>query len=589
MGSIYVLVGLASAGMLLKKRFFTEAKAPWFLFLGLGFGAYYFYYLLASLVLPAPWVVYLAYIIFAISIAISISDLRTFKARIERRQLMALGLVLLIFLPYVALVLSPPLGYDGINYYLPSVNWVFHKGLAFNPYLTRYTIMPQGAEYFFALGYPFGEYQGVRFLDLGIALIFILTVYEITKAFIALPWALHVTIGIVLFPKTFSWLVGQAKPDILGLMFFLQLLYFLIRKNYPIAFVFLGLTLILKMTYWGFSPALFLLFIIGDAKRFFILANLKASIIPLLFLAPFLLKNQVQVGNPVPNLTHQSSRFTKEHYVFSVVQKNLEVQETKGYNRYNEIPNLTAKIKKGDFKAIHPIKGIVYLSLAAGWLFFVIKHKQMSQSLYPKLLLAATVLSLLWIQKMGVLWVYDIRFWWSIALLILYLFGLAAQILLQSNKYLTSSKVKYILIGLPLIILTAYTYVSKGKHLRGALEAISLSDYDWYKKRQQDEFCFSLKVKEMVQSESYVPLEIRHNFSSPFRFLPANQWEGFTTDSLAVATMAKLPQNPLPTNYHGYVIGFTQFDFFFGHLKASQCDTLFTEGKFAMLKVDLRD
>ena len=72
--------------------------------------------------------------------------------KLFKKDYLVLFVLFVVFLPFLSRLMSPPTSADGLSFYLPSVEWVYNYGLAFNPYLTGYTTMPMGAEYFYSIG-----------------------------------------------------------------------------------------------------------------------------------------------------------------------------------------------------------------------------------------------------------------------------------------------------------------------------------------------------------------------------------------------------------------------------------------------------
>lgn len=231
LSAVFAFYGLTALTVVLKKELFKDLKAPTSMLFALGFSAYYFTFILLSLIVPPKWPVYLAVLGFTMLI---VFKFKTLKA-LTFGHVKNFGVYYLIFgllmLPHIIRVFGPPVNKDGLHYYLPSIVWIFNAGLDFNPYLTRYTTMPQGVEYLYTLPYFLGNFKAVRFFDLLLSFYLLSALYHLALLFVKKPVALLLVLVVVFFPKTWVWLAGQGKVDILGLLLFTAALYFFIQSS----------------------------------------------------------------------------------------------------------------------------------------------------------------------------------------------------------------------------------------------------------------------------------------------------------------------------------------------------------------------
>ncbi|MDO9551126.1 hypothetical protein [Rhodonellum sp.] len=281
-----------------------------------GFGLFHLFFLGISMFLPTGFIWYTCVALFLLAIFFQLKDIK--KSDSNFSWLFPL-LISVIFLPYLFRLFSPPIFTDGLFYYLPSIAWVFTNGLAFNPYLTQYTTMPQGVEYLFTIPFGFAGYAGVRSLDALGTVALIHLIYQSGKDLFGKRKSEIFVLSALLIKGTFFLVFATGKIDtwntyvvMTGILFFCQSH----RKDHLIgAFVIFSIALGLKYTNYLllFLPLIYLwiqiLRTLGGKPAFI------TSIIPLMFIAPVLIRNHWLVNNPFAPLIQLDgqSRYVASH------------------------------------------------------------------------------------------------------------------------------------------------------------------------------------------------------------------------------------------------------------------------------------
>lgn len=223
-------------------------------------------------------------------------------------------LTILVLLPYVFRLSSPPMNVDGLNFYLPQVEWVYHRGLEFNPHLTAYTTMPMAAEYLFAQVYGLGGLPAVVFTDAAFCILLIRLAYATARTLLTPNWTAAFLLAMLLLPHCLTYLFGSGKVDMVNVYLVFTALSLLFQPADPrritvVAVLFLvscavkypvWLQLLLPVT----ACALYLI-----QRREWRLVSL-VCLTAVLFIGPVLLKNEVQVGNPLAPLVHSPRQHT---------------------------------------------------------------------------------------------------------------------------------------------------------------------------------------------------------------------------------------------------------------------------------------
>jgi hypothetical protein len=112
----------------------------------IGFGINHLVFLAVSLLMDGPGAVLFMNVLHAAVLGVFLLS-RLGKPIVPVRiEPMGAILMLVVIFPYVFRLFSPPMNVDGLLFYLPNMEWVYHRGLSFNPHLTAYTTMPMAAE-----------------------------------------------------------------------------------------------------------------------------------------------------------------------------------------------------------------------------------------------------------------------------------------------------------------------------------------------------------------------------------------------------------------------------------------------------------
>lgn len=312
LSAVLVIVSLREAG----RCFFRSVQYKG-AFIGLelsfGFVCFHFLFMLLSVLVSPGHAQYGMFIVHAGMNMLAISRLRLVKQKntISQRAL----LFALLLCPLFIRTISPCVNADSLNVYLPNIEWVVHQGLAFNPYLTGYTTMPMGAEYLFSQVYAWGGQDAVRILDAFLGVIVLMTIFNwVSKQWPGnVKWLLLALI--LLMPGGFRFLFGNGKVDMLSTLVVLTGVMSLPVKNQgdvssAVRALFLfSLACALKYTNWILLclPMLALIIrIFGNTSSRW---RWAAPMIPLAFVMPVLIRNQILTGNPLAPLLDSPDQF----------------------------------------------------------------------------------------------------------------------------------------------------------------------------------------------------------------------------------------------------------------------------------------
>ncbi len=245
-----------------------------------------------------------------------ISKTKTIKVNTEN-ILIAILLFLILILASEEIInsLIPSKVGDSIEGYLATAKWIYYKGLDFNPYNTRYSIMPFFCEINYSVSFALGNEIMAKLLDAYFGFLLLVLFFSESKRLLGKTYGLKMAcLGLLFFifynpgNAGFMWIFGVGKVDILGVLFLTLSLVLFFRYKLgndrftTIIFLFLGFACGIKYTNWIFT-AIFVLFI---AFEYWKTKRLKPFFINVVFfclvLSPVLLKNYIQVGNPIaPN------------------------------------------------------------------------------------------------------------------------------------------------------------------------------------------------------------------------------------------------------------------------------------------------
>jgi hypothetical protein len=245
-----------------------------------------------------------------------INKIRNIKCNVETILIIILlFLILILVSEEIINSFIPSKVGDSIEGYLATAKWIYFKGLNFNPYNTRYSIMPFFCEINYSISFSLGNEIMAKILDAYFGFVLLVLFFSESKRILGINNGQKIIfIGILFFVfynpgnAGFMWIFGVGKVDILGVLFLtLSLVLFfrykLGKDNFTtIIFLFLGFACGIKYTNWIFT-SIFILFL---ACEYWQAKRLKPFIINLLcfclVLSPVFIKNYIQVCNPIaPN------------------------------------------------------------------------------------------------------------------------------------------------------------------------------------------------------------------------------------------------------------------------------------------------
>jgi hypothetical protein len=493
----FVFIGLFGLGNLLVSQ--TKLNLPeGHGKVAVGFGLFYFLFMVFSL-LFSPYFVWIACLVtFLIAI---VSQRRFILANLSRVQLKDtfLGLLIFLFLPYIFRFFGPPILTDGLKFYLPNVAWIFYKGLEFNPYLTNYTTMPLGVEYLFTVVFGFTGYSGIQALDaIGtIALIHLL--YSTGKQFFSIQMARVFVLSTLLIKGTFFLVFASGKIDtwntyiiITGIFSFLKGVR---NRKETGAFLIFSIALGIKYTNWLLLlfPLGFLFFKIYQREKFRKVVFLLS--VPLFFIGSVMLKNHIQVNNPLAPLyvSGTESRFIKTHGEIPKLQstENLEVERGIFPPFLIQLPNV-----------LFPI-GLFSFVLMIFWIAWLQKDKISKELVQGIILILLMILP--WFMVLGVS-NQPLRFIWAPMILGLVLFFKTLIELLHDKS---KSLILFQKIAFGVLSLAALTiYLKNSFYIFDFFKLPNKSLPEWYSLVGQNHHAISYRFKELRLHHQNVHFEI---------------------------------------------------------------------------------
>lgn len=455
----------------------------------LGLGLYYVLFVIFSLLLSPLYVWCLLLVILLFSISFIGKSIFHYMSKMNLK-IPFLGLLLVLFVPYLFKFFSPPVSDDGLSFYLPSVAWIYAHGLEFNPYLTNYTTMPLGVEYLFSLPFGLSGIGGIRALDAlgGFGLLHLL--YSSGKQLFSELTARILIITSLLIKGTFFYVFASGKIDtwstyilVVGIFLFLQSYR---SGKVTEAFLIFSISLGIKYTNWLLLllPLCYLFLILcqdGKSRGIGFLA-----LVPLFFIGSVMIRNKILVNNPFAPLmkTGQESRYIGTHGGIPVrqTQEAIDMCGSTMFTFFNQAIDLLT----------HPLFVILILVIYVG--VFWIKEVAISIELAQGLVLVILML-LPWFLIFGF---SDQPFRYIWAPLIL---GLILLLKLIEELYSVKAE-KLILIqhtALLVLSLTAFTVIYS-RHSFYISNYFQLSDRtisDWYSLAGKDHYAISYRFKEL--------------------------------------------------------------------------------------------
>jgi hypothetical protein len=455
----------------------------------LGLGLYYVLFVTLSLLLSPLFVWYSLLVIFVFSISFQRKPIFGYVSNMKLK-VPFLGLLLVLFLPYLFKFMSPPVSDDGLSFYLPSVAWIYAHGLEFNPYLTNYTTMPQGVEYLFSLPFGLTGIGGIRALDALGAFGLVHLLYSSGKQLFSEPIARILVLSSLLIKGTLFFIFASGKIDtwstyilVVGIVLFLQSYR---SGKVTEAFLVFSISLGIKYTNWLLLllPLCYLLLILFRDRKSWRIGFL--ALVPLFFIGSVMIRNQILVNSPLAPLlkTGQESRYIGTHGGIPIRQTQ-EVMEMGGSTM---VPFFNQAIEL----LTHPLLVILILVISAG--VFWIRKVTISGELAQGLVLAVLML-LPWFLIFGFS-DQPLRFIWAPLIL-----GLILLLKLIEELYAVKAE-KLILFqhtALLVLSLTALTVIYS-RHSFYISNYFQLSDRslpDWYSLADKDHYSISYRFKEL--------------------------------------------------------------------------------------------
>lgn len=271
--------------------------------LALGFGANHLVFLIVSLFLKGPDAVLFMNLLHASAVAhlfLAGGGLPLQRLKGDPFLLVVLSVM---FMPYLYRLATPPMNVDTLNFYLPNIEWVYHRGLSFNPHRTAYTTMPMAVEYLFAQSYGLGGRQAILMTDAAFFILTVMLCHGFARMLMTRLWAFIFILAMMLLPQSYTYLFGSAKVDMVNVYLMLTAMSLLLQpldsRRLLVALAIGSIAFSVKYTSWPqlalpVVVAVGILFGMGRKRLAFM-----GLLIPLLFAGPVMLKNQIQVGNPL--------------------------------------------------------------------------------------------------------------------------------------------------------------------------------------------------------------------------------------------------------------------------------------------------
>ena len=457
--------------------------------IAIGYGLFFILYnLLVPFLAPFAlhvtlWVILLLFAV--INSKHILQSIKAFKFKLNFEYLFFIAL----FIPHIFRVLSPPTSDDGPSFYLPNIQWIYFNGLSFNPYQTAYTTMPLGAEELFSMVYPYGGYYSVRILDALFCLLLFDLLYDFVVKFIGKNLSRSFLILILLLPGTFFFLFGTGKVDVLNTYFmtlgFVLFLKYWNTKNLPLVIVVFSLSLSIKYTSWLLlAVPLFLLcaaYIYQNAKR-----NFWIFFVPLFFVAPTLIKNQVQVNNPLASIFNSPNQT-------QFIWKKGSLPERGGISKIAVSKNKSSQLR-AFLKTIQDltIPILLVFVIIIGLLQFL--NKIQIPQLWLWMLFLFSSFSL-WFYFLGTS-PQPMRFAWLQVIICLILIGKSVDFIL-TKYFANSAKVISTVLFAVLFASISYKIVFRhGYQIPAFFKAQKMELSDWYLENQKDHYGFSVAFKE---------------------------------------------------------------------------------------------
>lgn len=453
----------------------------------LGLGLFYFLFLVFSLLFSPSLVWYACLLTFLIAIVSERKFILTTLSRVQWKDPF-IGLLIVLFVPYIFRFFGPPVNDDGLSFYLPNVAWIFARGLEFNPYLTNFTTMPLGIEYLFTIPFGFTGISGIHALDALGAFALIHLLYSTGKYFFSVQTARVLVLSALLIKGTLFFVFASGKIDtwntyiiMAGIVLFMKSIH---NKEITGVFLIFSIALGIKYTNWILLllPLVYLLFSIYQREKFRKVAFL--TLVPLFFAGSVMVKNQIHVNNPLAPIiyTGTESRYIENHG--EIPDQPQESLESKG----GAILSFLKQLPQG----IYPL-GFFLFVLIILWNARRRKVEISTELVQSSILVLLMVLP--WFIILGVS-NQPLRYIWAPVLL-----GLA--ILLRAMEELLRSKTKVLIrfqkiaIGLLSVAAMTIIYTKHSFYIVDFFKLPNKSLPEWYSLVGENHYAISYRFREL--------------------------------------------------------------------------------------------
>ena len=455
-----------------------------------GFGLFYFLFLVFSLLFSPSLVWYACLLTFLIAIVTQREFILASLSRIQLKDPF-IGLLLILFLPYLFRFSGPPVNQDGLSFYLPNVAWIFTKGLEFNPYLTNYTTMPLGIEYLFTVPFGFTGISGIHALDAVGTFALIHLLYSFGKRFFSVQMARVLVLSALLIKGTFFYVFASGKIDswntyivLVGIILFLKSIR---SRKVTGAYLIFSIALGIKYTNWLLLllPLGYLFIMIAQREKFRNFALL--SLIPLFFAGSVMVKNQIQVNNPLAPIfiSGSESRFIETHGEIpkEQIQENLE-------NGGGGISSILTQLPNALF---HPLWLFLIVVAVVFWIVRLQKIVIPIEFVQGFILILLMVLP--WFFVFGVS-DQPLRFVWAPLLLgLVILLKVLEELLRSKTKILTIFQ--KIAIGILSVAAVTMIYFKHSFYIFNFFQLPNYSLTEWYSLAGHNHYAISCRFKEL--------------------------------------------------------------------------------------------
>jgi hypothetical protein len=311
--AMLLLAALYATGRLLHARLkWRDTTADAAIVTGMAFN--HLAFLLLSLCFEGETTVMLMHSIHILAIALAYLRHPGWFRRRRRFHYKPFVILGALYLPYLFSPISPPMNFDAVFAYVHNAEWVYHHGLAFNPSSSAYTTMPMGVEYLFAQVFPLGGKLSIFMLDAFFGLLLVRRIYLIALQHLPPRTALVLVLATLLVPEGIPFLFGIAKVDTINIYLIISGFAWIAERQNPFRlwFTLLAFSMACAVKYTGWLQLLLpvAITVVLLVKTKGISKGLLAGLLPLLFIAPVLMKNLIQTGNPLVGLKWSPAQHT---------------------------------------------------------------------------------------------------------------------------------------------------------------------------------------------------------------------------------------------------------------------------------------